>query len=80
MSDYTYLQRLIISHTALNDFSIDFYNTTLKFLHIDVIDMSYSRLETLDFLKYLTFYTLDVSYNRLKIIDIDYNTLSSWYV
>ncbi|CAF1220463.1 unnamed protein product [Rotaria sordida] len=71
MSNYTHIQRLIISHTILNDFSIDFYNTKLKFLHIDVIDMSYSRLETLDFLKYLTFRTLDVSYNRLKIIDID---------
>jgi hypothetical protein len=71
MSNYTHLQRLILSHTALNDFSIDFYNTTLKFLHIDYIDMSSSRLETLDFLKYLTFHTLDVSYNRLKIIDID---------
>jgi len=71
LSNYTHLQRLILSHTALNDFSIDFYNTKLKFLHIDLIDMSYSRLETLDFLKYLTFHTLDVSYNRLKIIDID---------
>ncbi|CAF0799202.1 unnamed protein product [Rotaria sp. Silwood1] len=71
MSNYTHLQRLILSHTALNEFSIDFHNTKLRFLHIDVIDMSYSRLETLDFLKYLTFNTLDVSYNRLKIIDID---------
>ncbi|CAF2359923.1 unnamed protein product [Rotaria sp. Silwood2] len=70
MSNYTHLQRLIISHTALNDFSINFHNTKLKFLHIDVIDMSYSLLETLGFLKYLTFNTLDVSYNRLKIIDI----------
>jgi hypothetical protein len=71
MSNYTHLQSLILSHTALNDFTVDFYNTTLKFLHIDFIDMSYSRLETLEFLKYLTFHTLDVSYNRLKIIDID---------
>ncbi|UJR25956.1 hypothetical protein I4U23_007304 [Adineta vaga] len=70
-TNYTHLQRLILSHTALNDFSIDFYNTTLKYLHIDFIDMSYSRLETLEFLKYLTFNTLDVSYNLLKIIDID---------
>ncbi|CAF1028910.1 unnamed protein product [Adineta steineri] len=71
LSNYTHLQRLSLSHTGLNDFSIDFYNTSLKFLHIDVIDMSHSRLETLDFLKYLTFHTLDVSYNLLKIIDID---------
>ncbi|CAF0775281.1 unnamed protein product [Adineta ricciae] len=70
-SNYTHLQRLILSHTALNDFSVDFYNTTLKYLHIDYVDMSYSRLETLDFLKYLTFHTLDVSYNLLKIVDID---------
>ena len=33
--------------------------------------MSYSRLETLDFLKYLTFNMLDLSYSRLKIIDIN---------
>lgn len=71
MSNYTHLQSLILSHTALNSFSIDFYNTNLKYLHIDTIDMSYSHLETLDFLKYLTFNTLDVSYNYLKIIDID---------
>ena len=70
-SDYTHLQRLTLTHTALSDFSIDFYNTTLKFLHIDVIDLSHGRLETLDFLKYLTFHTLDVSYNRLKIVDVD---------
>ncbi|CAF0853528.1 unnamed protein product [Rotaria sordida] len=71
MSDYTYLQRLILSHTTVKDFSVNFNNTIQKFLHIDIIDMSYSRLETLYFLKYLTFYTLDVSYNRLKIIDIN---------
>lgn len=70
-SNYTHLQRLLLSRTALNDFSVDFYNTTLKFLHIDVIDMSYGRLETLEFLKYLTFHTLDVSHNLLKIVDID---------
>ena len=70
-SNYTHLQRLILSHTALTDFSIEFYNTSLKFLHIDFIDMSSSRLETLDFLKYLTFHTLDLSSNRLKIIDIN---------
>jgi hypothetical protein len=72
MSNYTHLQRLDLSHTALNDFSIDFTHTTLTFLHIDNIDMSYTRLETLDFLKYLTFHTLDLSYSRLKIIDIDF--------
>lgn len=71
LSDYSYLQRLILSGTALEKFSIDFNNTVQTFLHIDIIDMSYSRLETVDFLKYLTFYTLDVSYNRLKIIDIN---------
>ena len=70
MSNYTHLERLNLSHTALNDFSVDFYNSSLKFLHIDLIDMSHSRLETLQFLQYLTFHTLDVSYNRLKIIDI----------
>jgi hypothetical protein len=72
MTDYTYLQRLTMSHTAIKNFSIDFSNTTQKFLHVDVIDMSNSRLETLDFLKYLTFYTLDVSNNRLKNIDINH--------
>ncbi|CAM4936531.1 unnamed protein product [Rotaria socialis] len=71
MSDYTYLQLLTISNTAVKNFSIDFNQTTKDILHVDVIDMSHSRLETLDFLKYLTFYTLDVSYNRLKIIDIN---------
>ncbi|CAF4286526.1 unnamed protein product, partial [Rotaria sp. Silwood2] len=71
MSDYTYLQRLILSYTTIEDFSVDFNNTIKKFLHIDIIDMSHSRLETLHFLKYLTFYILDVSYNRLKIIDIN---------
>ena len=71
MSNNTYLQSLILSNTAIEDFSIDFNNTMQKFLHIDIIDMSQSRLETLHFLKYLTFYTLDVSHNRLKIIDID---------
>ena len=70
MSNYTHLQRLVLSHTALNDFSVDFYNSSLQFLHIDLIDMSHSRLETLDFLQYVTFHTLDVSYNRLKIIDL----------
>ena len=71
LSDYTYLQRLILSHTAVKDFSIHFNNTKLKYLHVDIIDMSYSRLETLDFLHYLTFYSLDVSFNRLKNIDIN---------
>lgn len=71
MSNYTHLQRLILSHTALNDFSVDFYNSSLQFLHIDLIDMSHNRLETLEFLQYLTFHTLDVSYNRLKIIDLN---------
>ncbi|CAF3429819.1 unnamed protein product [Rotaria sp. Silwood1] len=71
MSDYTYLQRLIVSHTTVEDFSVNFNNTIQTFLHIDIIDMSHSRLETLHFLKYLTFYVLDVSYNRLKIIDIN---------
>ncbi|CAF2129620.1 unnamed protein product [Rotaria magnacalcarata] len=71
MSDYTYLQFLTISNTAVKSFSIDFNQTTKDILHVDVIDMSHSRLETLDFLKYLTFYTLDVSYNRLKIIDVN---------
>ena len=71
LSNYTHLQRLLLSHSALNDFSVDFRHTKLKFLHIDIIDMSHSRLETLDFLKYLTFNMLDVSYNRLKIVDID---------
>jgi hypothetical protein len=72
MSDYIYLQRLTISHTTINNFSIDFSNIHQQYLHVDAIDMSYSRLETLDFLKYLTFYTLDVSFNRLKIIDINH--------
>ncbi|CAF2103665.1 unnamed protein product [Rotaria magnacalcarata] len=71
MSNYTHLQRLIISHTALNDFSVDFFHTNVKFLHIDVIDLSHNHLETIDFLKYLTFYTLNLSFNRLKIIDIN---------
>ncbi|CAF1551870.1 unnamed protein product [Adineta ricciae] len=71
LSDYTYLQRLNISQTSMNEFSIDFNQTTLKYLHIDLIDLSFNQLETLDFLKYLTFYSLDVSFNRLKIINID---------
>lgn len=71
MTNYTHLQRLMISHTALDDFSIEFFNTNLKYLHIDVIDMSHNHLETIDFLKYVTFHTLDLSYNRLKIIDIN---------
>lgn len=70
-SDSTHLQRLSLSNTALNDFSIDFYNRTAKYVHIDVIDMSHGRLETLEFLQYLTFHSLDLSYNRLKIVDID---------
>jgi hypothetical protein len=72
MSDYTYLQRLKISHTRLNDFAVDFNNTRLKFLHIDMIDMSDNHLESLDFLQYLTFSSLDLSFNRLKIISIEY--------
>ncbi|CAF1251992.1 unnamed protein product [Adineta steineri] len=71
MSDYTYLKQIIISNTAVNDFSIDFNDTIQKFVHVDVIDLSYNYLETLDFLHYLTFFTLDVSFNRLKIIDIN---------
>ncbi|CAF1321559.1 unnamed protein product [Adineta steineri] len=71
MSDYTYLKQIIISNTAVNDFSIDFNNTIQKFLHVDVIDLSYNYLETLDFIHYVTFFTLDVSFNRLKIIDIN---------
>lgn len=70
-SDYIYLQRLQISHTMLNDFTVNFTNTTRKFLHIDVIDLSDNQLESVDFLRYLTFFSLDLSFNRLKIIDID---------
>ena len=72
MSDYTYLQRLRISNTDLKDFSIDFNNTVLNYLHIDMIDMSSNQLETLDFLQYVTFFGLDLSFNRLKIIDINH--------
>jgi len=72
MSDYTYLQRLIISNTIMKNFSIDFNNTTQKFLHIDIIDLSSNHLESIDFLKYLTFYSLDLSFNHLKILDINH--------
>lgn len=70
MSNYTYLQRLTVSHAALSDFSIDFLQTAQTFLHIDTIDLSHNRLETLDFLRHLIFSTLDVSFNRLKIVDL----------
>lgn len=70
MSNYTHLQRLVISNTILNDFSIDFDKTNVKFLHIDMIDLSHNHLEIIDFLTKITFNMLDVSYNRLKIIDI----------
>ena len=70
-SDSTHLQRLSLSNTALDSFSIDFFNRTAKYVHIDVIDMSHGRLETLEFLQYLTFHSLDLSYNLLKIVDID---------
>ena len=71
-SDYIYLQRLRISHTMLKDFAVNFNSTTREFLHVDVIDMSDNRLESVEFLRYLTFFSLDLSFNRLKIIDIDH--------
>jgi hypothetical protein len=55
----------------VNDLTIDFNHTIQKFLQIDVIDLSYNHLESLDFLQYLTFLSLDVSFNRLKIVNID---------
>jgi Leucine-rich repeat (LRR) protein len=70
-SNSVHLQHVNLSSTVLNDFAIDFYNTTLTYLHVDSIDLSHNRLETLEFLSYLIFHSLDVSYNRLKIIDID---------
>ena len=70
-SETTRLQRLIISRTVLNDFSVDFTYTNVSHVHIDLIDLSHNQLETIDFLKYLTFFTLNLSYNRLKIIDVD---------
>lgn len=72
MSDYIYLQSLKITNTIMNKFSVDFNDTKEKYLHIDIIDMSYNQIETLDFLQYLTFNKLDLSFNRLKIIDIDH--------
>lgn len=71
LSEYVYLQRLTISRTAVKEFSVNFNQTTLKSLHIDLIDMSYSQIETIEFLKYLTFYDLNLVYNRIKIIDIN---------
>ena len=69
-SNDTHIQQLNLAHTGLTDFSIDFANTTLKYIHIDRVDMSSSHLETIEFLKYLTFHTIDLSSNRLKIIDL----------
>jgi len=70
-SNYVYLQRLIISYTSLKNIILDFNQTNLQFLHIDFIDLSHNRLETIDFIEQLTFSSLDLSFNLLKIIDIN---------
>jgi hypothetical protein len=70
MTNYTYIQRLLVSHALLNDFSLDFLRTTQTLIHIETIDFSYNQLETIQFVHYLIFSTLDVSFNRLKIVDL----------